>query len=145
MQCWSGARELSAGGIGFQKDAGKGQGRGAIERTFSPEFRNRLDAWIAFKPLGVEVIERIVDKFIAELNAQLKEKKVVVKLSSEARVWLAKRGFDRLYGARPMARLIQSKIKEPLAEDLLFRDIQIVGEVLVDEHDDDLVLILPGQ
>src|SRR6266536_949076 len=141
----AGARELSAGGIGFQKDAGKGQGRGASERTFSPEFRNRLDAWIAFKPLGVEVIERIVDKFNAELNAQLKEKKVVVQLSSEARIWLAKRGFDRLYGARPMARLIQSKIKEPLAEDLLFRDIQIVGEVLVDEHDDDLVLILPGQ
>jgi ATP-dependent Clp protease ATP-binding subunit ClpA len=141
----AGARELSAGGIGFQKDEGKGQGRGAIERTFSPEFRNRLDAWIAFKPLGVEVIERIVDKFIAELNAQLKEKKVVVKLSSEARIWLAKRGFDRLYGARPMARLIQSKIKEPLAEVLLFGDAQILGEVLVDERDDDLVLILPGQ
>jgi len=141
----AGAREVSEGGIGFQKDKGKGQGRGAIERTFSPEFRNRLDAWIAFKPLGFEVIERIVDKFIAELNAQLKEKKVVVQLSSEARMWLAKRGFDRLNGARPMARLIQSKIKEPLAEELLFGDVQLDGEVQVEEKDDDLVLRLPGQ
>jgi ATP-dependent Clp protease ATP-binding subunit ClpA len=140
----AGAREVSEGGIGFQKDQGKGQGRGAIERTFSPEFRNRLDAWIAFKPLGFEVIERIVDKFIAELNAQLKEKKVVVQLSSEARMWLAKRGFDRLNGARPMARLIQSKIKEPLAEELLFGDVQLDGEVQVEEKDNDLVLRLPG-
>jgi ATP-dependent Clp protease ATP-binding subunit ClpA len=141
----AGAREVSEGGIGFQKDKGKGQGRGAIERTFSPEFRNRLDAWIAFKPLGFEVIERIVDKFIAELNAQLKEKKVVVQLSSEARMWLAKRGFDRLNGARPMARLIQSKIKEPLAEELLFGDVQLDGEVQVEEKDNDLVLRLPGR
>ncbi len=140
----AGAREVSEGGIGFQKDKGRGQGRGAIERTFSPEFRNRLDAWIAFKPLGFEVIERIVDKFIDELNAQLKEKKVVVKLSSEARMWLAKRGFDRLNGARPMARLIQAKIKEPLAEELLFGDVRLAGEVQVEELDNDLVLRLPG-
>src|SRR3989440_3659254 len=141
----AGAREISAGGIGFQKDVGKGEGRGAIERTFSPEFRNRLDAWIAFKPLDFEVIERIVDKFIDELNVQLKEKKVVVKLSGEARAWLALRGFDRLYGARPMARLIQTKIKEPLAEALLFGDAQLAGEVLVEERDGDLVLRLPSQ
>src|SRR6267142_1729955 len=140
----AGAREISEGGIGFQKDQGRGHGRGAIERAFSPEFRNRLDAWIAFKPLDFEVIERIVDKFIAELNAQLKEKKVVVKLSSEARAWLAKRGFDRLYGARPMARLIQSKIKEPLAQELLFGDGQLTGEVRIEEKDDGLVLEFPG-
>jgi ATP-dependent Clp protease ATP-binding subunit ClpA len=141
----AGARELSEGGIGFQKDAGRGHGRGAIERAFSPEFRNRLDGWIAFKPLDFAVIERIVDKFIGELNAQLKEKKVVVKLSSEARMWLAKRGFDRLYGARPMARLIQSKIKEPLAEKILFGEVQLTGEVQVEEKDDGLVLVFPGQ
>src|SRR6185369_14225603 len=70
----AGAREMSESGIGFQKDQGKGQGRGAIERTFSPEFRNRLDAWIAFKALDAHIIEQIVDKFIAELNAQLVEK-----------------------------------------------------------------------
>ncbi len=140
----AGARELSEGGIGFQKHTGKGQGRGAIERAFSPEFRNRLDAWVAFNPLDFEVIERIVDKFIDELNAQLKEKKVLVKLSSEARAWLAKRGFDRLYGARPMARLIQSKIKEPLAEKILFGDVPLTGEVQVEEIDDGLVLEFPG-
>jgi ATP-dependent Clp protease ATP-binding subunit ClpA len=141
----AGARELSEGGIGFQKDQGRGHGRGAIERTFSPEFRNRLDAWIAFQPLAFEVIERIVDKFINELNGQLREKKVVVKLSSEARMWLAKRGFDRLYGARPMARLIQQKIKEPLAEKILFGDVQLTGEVQVEEKGDELVLKFPGQ
>ena len=140
----AGAREMSEGGIGFQQHAGKGQGRGAIERTFSPEFRNRLDAWIAFNSLEFEVIERVVDKFIAELNAQLKERRVVVRLAPAARVWLAKRGFDRLFGARPMARLIQSKIKEALAEELLFGEGQFTGEVLVEEKDDDLVLRLPG-
>jgi ATP-dependent Clp protease ATP-binding subunit ClpA len=140
----AGAREMSEGGIGFQQHAGKGQGRGAIERTFSPEFRNRLDAWIAFNSLEFEVIERVVDKFIAELNAQLKERRVVVRLAPAARVWLARRGFDRLFGARPMARLIQSKIKEALAEELLFGEGQFTGEVLVEEKDDDLVLRLPG-
>jgi len=140
----AGAREMSEGGIGFQQHAGKGQGRGAIERTFSPEFRNRLDAWIAFNSLEFEVIERVVDKFIAELNAQLKERRVVVRLAPAARVWLAKRGFDRLFGARPMARLIQSKIKEALAEELLFGEGQFTGEVLVEEKDDDLILRLPG-
>jgi ATP-dependent Clp protease ATP-binding subunit ClpA len=136
----AGAREMSEGGIGFQKDQGKGQGRGAIERTFSPEFRNRLDGWIAFKPLETQVITQIVDKFIGELNDQLKEKKVTVKLTDEARGWLAKNGFDRLYGARPMARLIQSKIKEPLAELILFGTEQLSGEVVVDLSGDELLL-----
>lgn len=136
----AGAREMSEGGIGFQKDQGKGQGRGAIERTFSPEFRNRLDAWIAFKPLDTEVIAQIVDKFIAELNQQLKEKKVTLKLTNEARAWLAKNGFDRLYGARPMARLIQAKIKEPLAERILFGAESLNGEVLVELSGDELLL-----
>ena len=140
----AGAREMSEGGIGFQKDQGKGKGRGAIERTFSPEFRNRLDAWIAFNPLDSVVIERIVDKFMGELNNQLKENKVVVKLSSEARSWLAKHGFDRLYGARPMARLIQAKIKEPLAEKILFGAEPISGEVVIDVVDDELVLAFPS-
>lgn len=139
----AGAREMSEGGIGFQRDAGKGKGRGAIERTFSPEFRNRLDAWIAFNSLEFAVIERIVDKFIAELNEQLKEKRVTVRPSEEAQAWLAKRGFDPLYGARPMARLIQSKIKEPLAEELLFGEEKLTGEVQVDVEADDLALRLP--
>jgi ATP-dependent Clp protease ATP-binding subunit ClpA len=139
----AGAREISAGGIGFQKDQGKGQARGAIERTFSPEFRNRLDAWIAFKPLDGQVIEQIVDKLIDELNKQLREKKVVVKLSSEARSWLAQRGFDRLMGARPMARLIQAKIKEPLAEKILFGSESLTGDVLVELDKEELSLRFP--
>ena len=139
----AGGREMSEGGIGFQKDQGKGQGRGAIERTFSPEFRNRLDAWIAFKPLDAQVIEQIVDKFIDELNKQLREKKVVVKLSREARSWLAQRGFDRLLGARPMARLIQAKIKEPLAEKILFGSESITGDVLVELEKEELSLRFP--
>lgn len=134
---------MSESGIGFQKDQGKGQGRGAIERTFSPEFRNRLDAWIAFKALDAHVIEQIVDKFIAELNEQLVEKNVVVKLSPEARSWLAQRGFDRLLGARPMARLIQSKIKEPLAEKILFDSEPVAGEVLVELEKEALTLKFP--
>ena len=140
----AGARELSAGGIGFQSSTGKGSARGAIERTFSPEFRNRLDAWVAFDALTFEVIERVVDKFINELNAQLAERSVTVKLTEEARAWLARRGFDRLYGARPMARLIQSEIKQPLAEQLLFGEAEVKGaEVLVEEEADKLVLRLP--
>jgi ATP-dependent Clp protease ATP-binding subunit ClpA len=139
----AGAREISEGGIGFQKDQGKGQGRGAIERTFNPEFRNRLDAWIAFKPLDAQVIEQIVDKFIDELNKQLREKKIVVKLSREARSWLAQRGVDRLLGARPMARLIQAKIKEPLAEKILFGSESITGDVLVELDKEELSLKFP--
>jgi ATP-dependent Clp protease ATP-binding subunit ClpA len=139
----AGAREMSESGIGFQKDQGKGQGRGAIERTFSPEFRNRLDAWIAFKALDAHVIEQIVDKFIAELNAQLVEKNVVVKLSPEARSWLAQRGFDRLLGARPMARLIQGKIKEPLAEKILFGSETVDGDVFVELENEELSLKFP--
>jgi ATP-dependent Clp protease ATP-binding subunit ClpA len=139
----AGGREMSESGIGFQKDQGKGQGRGAIERTFSPEFRNRLDAWIAFKPLDAAVIEQIVDKFIDELNQQLVEKNVVVKLAPEARSWLGQRGFDRLLGARPMARLIQAKIKEPLAEKILFGSESITGDVLVDLEQEELSLKFP--
>ncbi|HEY0081972.1 MAG TPA: AAA family ATPase, partial [Pyrinomonadaceae bacterium] len=141
----AGAQELSAGGIGFQSNtSGRGQGRGAIERAFSPEFRNRLDAWIAFAPLSFAVIERVVDKFVKELNAQLAEKRVRVVLDEAARAWLAARGFDRLFGARPMNRLIQSKIKEPLAEELLFgASLAAGGEVSVGVAHDELTLNFP--
>jgi ATP-dependent Clp protease ATP-binding subunit ClpA len=141
----AGAREMSGKGIGFQQGEGnKGNARGAIERTFSPEFRNRLDAWVAFNPLSFEITERVVDKFIAEVNAQLAEKNITVKLTEAARAWLAKNGFDRLYGARPMARLIQTKIKQPLAEKLLFGSEETGGEVLVDEQDGELTLGFPA-
>ncbi|HNU09676.1 MAG TPA: AAA family ATPase, partial [Pyrinomonadaceae bacterium] len=108
----AGARELSSGGVGFRNQAEtKGQAKGAIERTFSPEFRNRLDAWVPFKSLEFDVIKSIVDKFINELNGQLVEKRVIVKIDDSAREWLANNGFDARYGARPMSRLIHEKIK----------------------------------
>lgn len=137
----AGAKELSSGGVGFRNQAEtKGNAKGAIERTFSPEFRNRLDAWVAFKPLDFKVIKLIVDKFIKELNGQLAEKRVLVKLEESAREWLAKNGFDARYGARPMSRLIHERIKKPLAEEILFGKLTEGGSVLVEEDEDKLKL-----
>ncbi|MBV8857268.1 MAG: ATP-dependent Clp protease ATP-binding subunit ClpA [Acidobacteria bacterium] len=137
----AGAREMSDARIGFQKGQdglSQGQGRGAIERTFSPEFRNRLDAWIAFAPLTFETIERVVDKFINEVRAQLVEKNVELKLTEHARRWLAEHGYDKQMGARPMARLIQEKIKAPLAEEILFGRLQHGGKAVVNIPDEEL-------
>jgi len=137
----AGARELSSGGVGFRNSSDtKGNARGAIERTFTPEFRNRLDAWVPFKALDIEMIKLIVDKFIKELNGQLAEKRVLVKLEESAREWLAKNGFDARYGARPMSRLIHEKIKQPLAHEILFGKLIDGGSVVVEEKDGELVL-----
>lgn len=138
----AGARELSSGGVGFRNQAEtKGQAKGAIERTFSPEFRNRLDAWVPFKGLDLENIKSIVDKFIRELNGQLAEKRVLIKLEDGAKEWLAKNGFDGKYGARPMSRLIHDKIKQPLAHEILFGKLTDGGSVSVEEKDGNLELI----
>src|SRR5688572_22051391 len=129
----AGARELSSGGVGFRNASDtKGNAKGVIERTFTPEFRNRLDAWVPFKALDSEVIKLIGDKFINELNGQLAEKRVLVKLTEEAREWLARNGFDARYGARPMSRLIHEKIKQPLANEILFGKLANGGSVLVE-------------
>ena len=137
----AGARELSSGGVGFRNSADtKGNAKGVIERTFTPEFRNRLDAWIPFQPLDTDVIKLIVDKFINELNGQLAEKRVLVKLDEEAREWLAKNGFDARYGARPMSRLIHDKIKKPLASEILFGNLADGGSVTVEIADEQLHL-----
>ncbi|MBK8147652.1 MAG: ATP-dependent Clp protease ATP-binding subunit ClpA [Acidobacteria bacterium] len=137
----AGARELSSGGVGFRNQAeSKGQAKGVIERTFTPEFRNRLDAWVPFKALEFDVIKNIVDKFIRELNGQLFEKRVLVQLDDTAREWLAKNGFDSRYGARPMSRLIHEKIKQPLANEILFGKLTEGGSALVEEKDGELVL-----
>jgi ATP-dependent Clp protease ATP-binding subunit ClpA len=139
----AGARELSSGGVGFRNDSStKGNAKGAIERTFTPEFRNRLDAWVPFRALDIDHIKLIVDKFIKELNGQLAEKRVLVKLSEEAREWLAKNGFDPRYGARPMSRLIHDKIKQPLANEILFGKLANGGSVLVETDDKGLRLDL---
>jgi ATP-dependent Clp protease ATP-binding subunit ClpA len=146
----AGARELSGKKMGFkqfeQSDGIQGGGgtgskaQGAIERTFTPEFRNRLDAWIAFESLSFENIERVVDKFIGELKAQLKDKNVELELAETGRAWLASKGFDKQFGARPMARLIQSQIKEKLANEVLFGNLQNGGKVVVSEEGGELKL-----
>jgi ATP-dependent Clp protease ATP-binding subunit ClpA len=137
----AGARELSSGGVGFRNASDtKGNAKGAIERTFTPEFRNRLDAWVPFKALDIEIIKSIVDKFINELNGQLAEKRVLVKLDETAREWLANHGFDARYGARPMSRLIHEKIKQPLANEILFGRLAEGGSVVVTADGDELKL-----
>ena len=136
----AGAREMSDSAMGFQNVASTGKGRGVIERTFAPEFRNRLDAWIAFEPLSLETIERVVDKFIAELQAQLAPKAITLELREAGRTWLAKNGYDKAFGARPMARLIHQKIKEPLVDAMLFGSLQNGGTVIVDAAKGELAL-----
>jgi ATP-dependent Clp protease ATP-binding subunit ClpA len=137
----AGAREMSDSSMGFGNNSGaKGKGRGAIERTFTPEFRNRIDAWIAFEPLSFETTERVVDKFIDELRVQLRAKNVTLELTEPARAWLAKNGYDRAFGARPMARLIHSRIKEPLVDAILFGKLADGGNVVVETEGERLAL-----
>ncbi|WP_027189944.1 ATP-dependent Clp protease ATP-binding subunit ClpA [Fundidesulfovibrio putealis] len=131
----AGAREMSAKSIGFGQNSNDNtafHGQKAIERLFTPEFRNRLDAVINFKPLSSTVMEMIVGKYITELNVQLKDRKVTVDVSDNAVTWLAEKGFDPAFGARPLARLIQEKLKDPLADELLFGKLQKGGHVKVD-------------
>ncbi len=139
----AGARELSSGGMGFRNSSDtKGNAKGVIERTFTPEFRNRLDAWVPFKALDIEVIKLIVDKFINELNGQLAEKRVLVTVTEAAREWLAINGFDARYGARPMSRLIHEKLKQRLANAILFGKLTEGGSVEVDAGPDGLIIDL---
>ena len=137
----AGGREMTDASPGFMNNAASGHGRGVIERTFAPEFRNRLDAWIAFEPLSFETIELVVDKFIAELQKQLGAKNVVLELREGGRAWLARNGYDPSFGARPMARLISSKIKEPLVDEILFGTLANGGTVVVDGDDRELKLV----
>jgi ATP-dependent Clp protease ATP-binding subunit ClpA len=138
----AGAREMSDASVGFTNIVASGKGRGAIEKTFAPEFRNRLDAWIAFEQLSFETIERVVDKFIAELRAQLAPKGVTLELTEAGRAWLAKHGYDQAFGARPMARLISTKIKEPSVDSILFGALQNGGTIVVDAEGDELKLTM---
>jgi ATP-dependent Clp protease ATP-binding subunit ClpA len=103
---------------------------------FTPEFRNRLDATIAFGHLAPEIVAQVVDKFVIQLETQLADRHVTIELSSTARQWLVKRGYDELYGARPMSRVIQEYIKKPLANELLFGKLVKGGQVRVDVASD---------
>ena len=136
----AGSREMSAANIGFgqtHKDA-QSKGKKAIETLFSPEFRNRLDEIITFNALNLEIMELIVDKFIAELNQQLSIKKVALTISPAVRTWLAKKGHDPTYGARPLARVIQNEIKDQLSDEILFGELQNGGLVSLDMTGDEL-------
>ena len=135
----AGGREMSGTALGFAHNSNVGKGKEAIEKMFSPEFRNRLDATIFFNSLSPVVIEKVVDKFITQLDAQLNERKVTIQLEPAARTWLAERGYDPQFGARPMARLIDNEIKKILADEILFGQLQNGGRVRVDEEDGALV------
>jgi ATP-dependent Clp protease ATP-binding subunit ClpA len=141
----AGAAELAKSAIGFGRDRRTGEDTAAIERTFSPEFRNRLDAVISFSPLSKEVILQVVDKFIAQLEAQLMDRNVAIELSPAAAAWLADRGYDDRMGARPLSRVIQENIKKPLAEELLFGKLSKGGlvKVGIKGGEIDLRIVLP--
>ncbi|MDY0039711.1 MAG: ATP-dependent Clp protease ATP-binding subunit ClpA [Desulforhabdus sp.] len=134
----AGAREMSSPSIGFgnQESENKtAKGIKAVEKLFSPEFRNRLDGIVPFNGLNMEIMELIVAKFIAELEDQLSEKKISFELTSSARLWLAENGYDPAFGARPLARLIQTEIKDVLADEILFGRLQRGGRVQIDRSD----------
>jgi ATP-dependent Clp protease ATP-binding subunit ClpA len=128
----AGAMEMAAAAIGFGGRSNADKGPKAIERLFTPEFRNRLDATVSFHSLSPEVVERIVDKFVMELDAQLNEKKVFLELTPAARKYLAAKGYDPTFGARPMARLIQQEVKRALAEEILFGRLKDGGKATID-------------
>lgn len=125
-----GAESISRASIGFTLQDHSSDNSDAMKRAFSPEFRNRLDAVIQFKALPTSVVDSVVDKFLTELQAQLDDKKVVLEVEPEARLWLAERGYDRMMGARPMQRLIQDELKKPLAEKILFGELAEHGGVV---------------
>jgi ATP-dependent Clp protease ATP-binding subunit ClpA len=134
----AGARDSARRSMGFTEQDHSSDSLEVIKKAFSPEFRNRLDAVIQFKPLGMTVVLLVVDKFILELEAQLAQKDVELSVSTAAREWLAKAGFDPQMGARPMKRVIQEQIKRPLADDLLFGKLANGGEVTVSDEGDGL-------
>jgi ATP-dependent Clp protease ATP-binding subunit ClpA len=134
----AGASDMASEGIGFGNVSKEDASDEAVKKMFTPEFRNRLDAIVPFGYLPPAVVGRVVEKFILELEMQLAEQHVHISLDSDARDWLTARGYDKLYGARPMGRLIQEKIKQPLAEELLFGKLVHGGEVKVHLKDDAL-------
>jgi len=146
----AGSRELSAGTIGFaesgssahvvdaRQKAAQQRSRQAVEKVFSPEFRNRLDAIVTFSPLTPAVMETIVEKFILQLEAQLAERRVVIALESAARRWLAEKGYDPVYGARPLGRVIQTEVRDPLTDEILFGSLEQGGTITIGLKEDKL-------
>ena len=137
----AGSREMSGATIGFGDPKGDSadKGKKAIEKIFSPEFRNRLDGIINFNALDVEIMKMIVDKFMQEFADQLAVKKVTLAYSEKVRKWLARKGYDPQYGARPLARVIQTRIKDVLADEILFGRLEKGGGVELDMEGEELV------
>ncbi|UWR48059.1 ATP-dependent Clp protease ATP-binding subunit ClpA [Phaeobacter inhibens] len=140
----AGASEQAKAAIGFGRDRREGEDTAAIERTFTPEFRNRLDAVISFAPLPKDVILQVVEKFVLQLEAQLMDRNVSIELTRKAAEWLADKGYDDRMGARPLGRVIQEHIKKPLAEELLFGKLAKGGLVKVGIKDGKLDLRIEG-
>jgi len=138
----AGSREMSVDRIGFGDDKAVdtgGRTKAAIERVFSPEFRNRLDAIVTFDSLAPAVVETIVEKFVLQLETQLAERRVAIALDPDARRWLARKGYDPKYGARPLARVIQTEVRNPLTDEILFGDLEHGGTVQISLADDSLL------
>ncbi len=139
-----GAREMAQRAIGFGEGT-KGDGKKDVERLFSPEFRNRLDEIVRFNQLSPEVMRRVVDKFVREVDTQLREKKVRIELTDAAREWLGEKGYDPKFGARPLGRVIQTELKDKLADEILFGKLSKGGVARVDVGEDGLVFELEGR
>ena len=146
----AGSREMSTTSIGFVDGAAgdthdgawsraaAAKSKAAIERAFSPEFRNRLDAVVTFRSLTPSAMETIVEKFVMQLETQLAERRVAIMLTPEARVWLAATGYDPKFGARPLARVIQKEVRDPLTDEILFGELEHGGTVTISAHNDHL-------
>jgi len=127
----AGASDMARPPMGFNRSKREGEDTEAVTKLFTPEFRNRLDAIVPFSGLPPEIISQVVEKFIFQLEAQLADRSVSIELSEEATAWLAEKGYDEKFGARPLARVIQEHIKKPLAEELLFGKLENGGTVKV--------------
>jgi ATP-dependent Clp protease ATP-binding subunit ClpA len=136
----AGAAQQAAAAIGFGRERREGEDIAAIEKAFTPEFRNRLDAVVSFGALPKEVILQVVEKFVLQLEAQLLDRGVAIELTPDAAAWLADKGYDSRMGARPLGRVIQEHIKKPLAEELLFGSLAKGGLVVVEMRDGKLHL-----
>jgi ATP-dependent Clp protease ATP-binding subunit ClpA len=132
----AGAADMAKPAIGFERESREGDDQEAIQRMFTPEFRNRLDSIIPFASLSTEIVAQVVDKFVIQLETQLSDRDVHIELTESARQWLVKKGYDRAFGARPLGRVIQEHIKKPLAEELLFGKLAKGGVVKVGVDDD---------
>jgi ATP-dependent Clp protease ATP-binding subunit ClpA len=152
----AGSREMSAASIGFADVSGHAhdervskiaanKSKTAIEKVFSPEFRNRLDAIVTFRPLSAAVMEEIVEKFVLQLEQQLAERHVAITLAPDARSWLAVKGFDPIFGARPLARVIQKEVRDPLTDEILFGTLEHGGTVTIGLADDKLTFAYDGR